>query len=78
MLKQLDARLTNGHWELPASARGVLVLADPPEAGWQMRTRSNEQATLDAELLAAPDYRPGCDQAADAHDDGGSTGEGNV
>ena len=62
----LDARLTNGRFELPASARGVLVLADPPEAGWQMRTRSNEQATVDAQLLATPDYQPDCEQACDA------------
>ena len=27
----LDKTLTNGRWELPRSARGVLVLADPPE-----------------------------------------------
>jgi hypothetical protein len=31
-----DATLTNGRYELPAHARGVLVLADPPEAGWRM------------------------------------------
>ncbi len=45
---------TNGRWELPRHARGVLVLADPPEAGWQIRTRSNQRATFEAELLAAP------------------------
>jgi len=79
MLKPLDARLTNGRWELPASARGVLVLAKPPEAGWQMRTRSNEQATFDAKLLAAPDYRPDGDDAADPdHVGGRSEGDGNV
>ena len=52
-----DETLTNGRFELSASARGVLALANPPEAGWRMRTRSNEQATFDAELLAAPDYQ---------------------
>ena len=31
-----DATLTNGRYELPAHARGVLVLADPPEAGWRV------------------------------------------
>ncbi len=31
-----DATLTNGRYELPAHARGVLVLADPPEAGWRL------------------------------------------
>jgi hypothetical protein len=47
-----DATLTNGRYELPASARGVLVLADPPELGWRMETRSNEPAG--AAPLAAP------------------------
>jgi hypothetical protein len=37
-----DATLTNGRYELPAHARGVLVLADPPEAGWRMRTPSGD------------------------------------
>jgi hypothetical protein len=32
-----DASLTNGRYELLRSARGVLVLADPPEAGWRIR-----------------------------------------
>jgi hypothetical protein len=48
-----DATLTNGRCELPAFARGVLVLADPPESGWRMRAPSNEQATVDAEPIAA-------------------------
>jgi hypothetical protein len=34
---------TNGHYELPAHARGVLVLADPPEAGWRIQGPSNER-----------------------------------
>jgi hypothetical protein len=38
------------------SSHPALVLADPPEAGWRGRTRSNEAATVDAELLAAPEY----------------------
>lgn len=46
------------HRRLRASARGALVLADPPEAGWLLRTRSNEEATAAAELLAAPKARP--------------------
>jgi hypothetical protein len=41
-----------GRSELASHA--ALVLADPPEAGWRMETRSNERATADAELLAAP------------------------
>ncbi len=49
-----DATFTNGRFDLPASARGVLVLADPPEAGWQMRTASNEQqSSSDADKVAA-------------------------
>ena len=36
-----DARLTNGSYELPRSARGVLILADPPEAGWRLRPPGN-------------------------------------
>jgi hypothetical protein len=50
-----DATFTNGRYELPpARVRGefVLVLADPPEAGWRMRTHSDDQAA-DAELLAS-------------------------
>jgi len=31
-----DSILTSCRFELPPSARGVLVLADPPEAGWRM------------------------------------------
>jgi hypothetical protein len=42
----------------------VLVLADPPEAGWRPLTRSNEEATADAELLAVPGYVPDCLEAA--------------
>ncbi len=46
--------------EPPSIPEGVtfsdlaLVLAEPPEAGWRVGTRSNEEATVDAELLAAP------------------------
>ena len=36
-----DATCTNGRYELPRSARGVLVLADPPEAGWRLETPAN-------------------------------------
>ncbi len=49
-----DATLKNGRYELPASARGVLVLADPPESGWRMRAPSDERPTADADPLAAP------------------------
>jgi hypothetical protein len=43
-----DLPLTNGRYELPPSARGVLVLADPPEAGWRMRSPSDGQNAADA------------------------------
>jgi hypothetical protein len=63
-----DATLTNGGYELPPSARGVLVLADPPEAGWQMQATSSEAATADTELLAAAgrwcDGQQACDTCA--------------
>ena len=32
-----DATFTNGRYVLPPHAHGVLVLADPPEAGWRIR-----------------------------------------
>jgi hypothetical protein len=44
-----DATFTNGRYELPPHARGVLVLADPPEAGWRIRATSSEEAAGDAE-----------------------------
>jgi hypothetical protein len=37
-----DATFTNGRYELPRAARGVLVLADPPEAGWQLQPPADE------------------------------------
>jgi hypothetical protein len=43
-----DATFTNGRWELPPHARGVLVLADPPEAGWRMQSPCDEQDAADA------------------------------
>jgi hypothetical protein len=39
-----DTTLTNGRYELPPHARGVLVLADPPEAGWRIQTDSDAPA----------------------------------
>jgi hypothetical protein len=44
----------------------VLVLADPPEAGWQLQTRSDERATFDAELLAPRNYQRDSEQDCDA------------
>jgi hypothetical protein len=37
-MNEPDATFTNGRYELPPHARGVLVLADPPEAGWRIHT----------------------------------------
>ena len=37
-----DATLKNGRYELPRHARGVLVLAEPPEAGWRVESDSNQ------------------------------------
>ena len=42
-----DATYTNGLYELPGHARGVLVLADPPEAGWRIQTLPDEQSAAD-------------------------------
>lgn len=44
-----DATLTNGRYELPAHARGVLVLADPPEAGWRIESPTDEAGEPEAE-----------------------------
>ena len=52
-----DAMLTNGRFELPPSARGVLVLANPPEAGWRLRAL-NEEAAVEPAPLAAPTTNP--------------------
>jgi hypothetical protein len=49
--KRLEARPTHG----------MFVPADPPEAGWRLKIRSNAEATADAEMLAVPAYAPpGC------------------
>jgi hypothetical protein len=43
----------------------MLALADPPEEGWRLTTRSNSEATADAEMLAVPAYIPSdCLEAA--------------
>jgi hypothetical protein len=52
-----DATFTNGRYVLPPHARGVLVLADPPEAGWQI-----EESSDDARL---PQHRAGDASSAD-------------
>jgi hypothetical protein len=45
-----DATLTNGRYELPAHARGVLVLADPPEAGWRLELPPDEEVAPEATM----------------------------
>jgi hypothetical protein len=47
-----DATLTNGRYELPAHARGVLVLADPPEEGWRLELPPDEEGAPEAERAA--------------------------
>ena len=42
-----DATFTNERYELPPSARGVLVLADPPEARWRLQRHPREPSTAD-------------------------------
>jgi hypothetical protein len=42
-MKTTDATFTNGRYELPAHARGVLVLADPPEAGWRLESPPDQE-----------------------------------
>ena len=55
-----DATLTNGRYELPAHARGVLVLADPPEAGWRLELPPDEDGQeAQEEGLAPPGHSPG-------------------
>ena len=37
-----DAKFTLERYELPRCARGVLALADPPEAGWRLQPPADE------------------------------------
>jgi hypothetical protein len=53
-----DASFTNGRYELPAHARGVLVLADPPEAGWRVEPSSDEESTGEPEPIVTPRAAP--------------------
>jgi hypothetical protein len=41
-MKAPEATYTNGRYEPPRAARGVLVLADPPESGWRIEPSSDE------------------------------------
>jgi hypothetical protein len=45
--------LTNGRYELPPHARGLLVLAEPPEAGWRLQPSANEPASADRKPFSA-------------------------
>ena len=52
-----DATLTNGRYELPDHARGVLVLADPPEAGWRLELPPDEEVEpADADVVEGDRY----------------------
>jgi hypothetical protein len=44
-----DATFTNGRYELPPHARGVLVLADQPEAGWRIERPTDEHPAAELE-----------------------------
>jgi hypothetical protein len=48
-----DAIFTNGRHELPRSAQGVLVLADPPEAGWRLETPANVPVAVECKPQTA-------------------------
>jgi hypothetical protein len=48
-----NATPTNGRYELPPHARGVIVLADPPEAGWRLQPTANEPASADCKPFNA-------------------------
>jgi hypothetical protein len=48
-----DATFTNGRYELPPSARGVLVLADPPQASWRLQPFATQPATAGCKPLSA-------------------------
>jgi len=50
-----DATFKNGRYELRRHARGVLVLADPPEAGWRIKPPSEESAAAREEAEAGGD-----------------------
>jgi hypothetical protein len=54
-MNEPDAARTNGRCELPPSARGVLVLADPPEAGWRIDVAVNDQVSNSATTTSEND-----------------------
>jgi hypothetical protein len=58
-MNEPDATFTNGRYELPPHARGVLVLADPPEAGWRIHTDPDAPAARAGRGKGAPSPTPG-------------------
>jgi hypothetical protein len=56
-----DATLAHGCFQLPPSARGVLVLANPPEAGWRMRG-TEQRGCGQTGTARRSEHESGCDQ----------------
>jgi hypothetical protein len=63
-----DATYTNGRYELPPHARGVLVLADPPEAGWRTQAPRGQRSGTECDPPGEPggerDRQQRCESAA--------------
>jgi hypothetical protein len=60
-MKGPQVTLTNGRYEFPVPTGDVLVLADPPEAGWVLETpRAQENGS--PLVLPERDRRPHCDR----------------
>ena len=55
--------VTNGRCEFRAAGGGVLVLADPPEAGWRIQRPAAKRVDADPEPLIVPRGEPGWRQA---------------
>ena len=59
-MKGPQVTLTNGRYEFPVPTGGMLVVADPPEAGWVLETpRAQENGS--PLVLPERDRRPACD-----------------
>lgn len=54
MMMQRHALLANGSYDLPATAHGVLRVADPPEAGWVEEHVSRETPDSPATVVECP------------------------
>jgi hypothetical protein len=59
-MKGPQVTLTNGRYEFRPPAGGILVLADPPEAGWRMENPVAEEIGQPL-VLPERDRRPTCD-----------------